>query len=297
MLGPVPVVRVRRPWVILLAVVAAAAVAVTFFLTRPQVLIVTDDSFEAVYGPSRGDLSRGLLSLRLLRPVRRLPISDASSSSAVALAVAAAWDSRRTLCVIFPSYLEEAAGAAAARGVVPVVVAYSLSSDSGVPPPPGVIPVRPDPRSEGYRIGRLAASLSSSGGEGAAAKAGRILVRARLGWSGPFLTGVAEGASGAGLRSDPVLVDPAEKPAPLPGDFLVDAAPESSRPVGDTLAGLPQILYSWIDPRLLPANVRYVDDDSLYALAVGAVRAAREGRAAAVDSRLFSPRGLGKFLY
>jgi hypothetical protein len=298
-----PAARVRP--IAALCLLLAAAGAVSAFLLRAQVLVVTDSSFEAVYGVQRAAYARTVLSLRLFRPVRRARVADTASSSAVVLAASAASDSRPTLCVLFPPYYSEAAAAyAASRPDIPAVVAFPLFFDRAGVSLGAAVAVVPDPRTEGYRAGRAAAASLLGAERSAGRSAGgaadpRVLVRIRSGSSDPFVAGLAAGLLAGGIRSEPVPFDP-EAPTPRAGgvgDFLVDAAPGSPRPEIDPFADTPQLVFSWSDPALMPASVVRVFDDSVYALAPSAVRAAREGGGAGASVRSFAPSGPRKQLY
>lgn len=298
-----PAARVRP--IAALCLLLAAAGAVSAFLLRAQVLVVTDSSFEAVYGVRRAAYARTALSLRLFRPVRRVRVADSASSSAVALAAAAASDSDSTLCVLFPPYFSEAAAAyAASRSEIPAVVAFPLFFDRAGASLGGALAVAPDPRVEGYRAGKsVAASLleaaRSPGRAAGIAAEPRVLVRMGGDPLDPFVSGLAAGLLAGGIRSEPVLIDPegAKPGVGGAGAFLVDAAPDVPRPEVDPFADTPQIVFSWIDPALMPSSVVRVFDDSLYALAPAAARGARRGGEAKAAVRSFVPSGLGKYLY
>lgn len=284
----------------------AAVGSFSAFSLRGRVVVVTDASFEAVYGPRRAAYARAALSLRLFRAVRRVPVADSAPSSAVVLAATAAGDAGSTFCVLFPPYFAEAAAAyAAARPGIPAVVALPLFSEVSSASLGGAFAVAPDPRVEGFRAGQAVAEAlrgaarSAGNPEEPVAAGSRILVRLRGDRLDRFYAGFEAALAAAGARAESVAFDP-EGAVPRgigAGDFLVDASPDYPRPEIDPFAETPQIVYSWSDPALLPPSVVRVFDDSIYALAPAAVLAALKRGGASSPARSYAPTAIGNFLY
>ena len=90
-----------------LAVLAAIAIPVLYFITSAPVLIIADHSFILLYGESRTRNELASSSMALFRPVKLVTIADDVSADIIQFAIAEV--SQNPFCVIFPLRFAQAA--------------------------------------------------------------------------------------------------------------------------------------------------------------------------------------------
>ena len=124
------------------------------FFSRSPVLVVTDPSFNYLYGPQRLRLRAITSSLELFRRVIPVPVAENAGPDLIALVVDGV--SRSPRAVLFPyRYLDGAQAYKASHPQVPVLV-----TGAGSLPSPGTVAfVRTDIAADLYRAGLCAAVL------------------------------------------------------------------------------------------------------------------------------------------
>ncbi|MDR1373755.1 MAG: hypothetical protein LBJ24_02150 [Treponema sp.] len=240
------------------AVPAAFAVLAAAFCIRPPVLLVTDAAFEDLYGRGRSRAKRLELSFKLFRRITTVEIDGDAGADLAAFAAAEAQAS--PYCVLFPyRYYQGARRYARLFPRVPVAVLGGRGhDDAGIP---GFIPT--DTEADFYRAGICAAVLAPEGtvlvlGEPPPREREAFLAGLRAGGYGE-MPRYAAGSGDGSLRADCMVIAG-------PGSFLF--AQFSRAPV---------ILFSWIDPGLVPRECRVLFDDSPWALAAEAAAMAVRG--------------------
>jgi hypothetical protein len=246
-----------------------------FALRRP-VVVVTDVAFDDLYGRSRAERQRSAASLKLFRRIITAEVADSAAPLAAAEAAAAAFPA--PACTVFPKRYEAGATAYAQRfASVPTVVVGD--ADSALGPAP-VVRFSADRVTDLYRAGRVAGLLCL--------KVGRPLLLAAADES---ITSFTQGLLDSGFSAEPMLLFPG---APLPSSGAFDCLVASLSLRGSPaleLKGIPTVLFSWIDPDLSAADTVVVFDDSIWALLIGAVQAAREGKAGSAPSKVWFQHG------
>jgi hypothetical protein len=268
----IPVGFMFRKKAVIPVLVTALFLGAGFLFFRPPVLILTDVPFTALYGQRRVRLRQIQASLSLLRRVRPVFLAGDVGPDMILFAVEAV--SSRPYCVIFPPRYAGAAERYAGQfpGVISILL-ENAGAVSGRAPPRGAEKpagegrlrvIRTGGETDFFRAGLCAGIIG--GGEG---RVSVFLDRsAASGEREAFSRGLEEG----GAKNPPVFFGPASSP-----DSFNDAAcvvfagsgveiPEKSR--------VPFILFTWLDPAFCPGGTLLVFDDSPWALAVPAVKAA-----------------------
>jgi hypothetical protein len=230
-----------------------------FFLRAP-VLIVTDPSFNALYGTKRRTVQAFNAGLTLFRPVRPVIIADGASPDIVAFAVEEA--ARSPYCILFPYRYNEGARQYAAR--YPHRPVFVLGRRN----PEGTVEetffVETDVRTDLYRAGLCAGIIAQNG------EAGEILF-----FQNETLSAAEEEAFEMGLKEADF-----EKPAvymSVNQEYSDNKKVSCAVIYGSSTQFLiqnietPVVLFSWIDPDLTAASVKLVFDDSPWALVTGVV--------------------------
>jgi hypothetical protein len=257
--------------VITICVVLAVAGAIFAFLSRPPVLVVTDEPFTAIYGSRRILLRQIRSSLLLLRPVRPVMIAEGAGPDLLVFAVEEAASrrfARRPYCVLVPRRYAD--GARRYGRQFPEIPVALLMGRAG----PGDVDgdffmFRTDLEQDLYRAGRCAAVLGGETG-------GDILVfpdRAAA-WTAEWDAG--RNAFVRGLREEgngktPRFLDAVPETAALSNIACVVLA-GSGGEYFDRNLRFPVILFTWLDPALISRQVAVVFDDSAWAQVVPAVR-------------------------
>jgi hypothetical protein len=243
------------------ALLLSALIGLGVFLLRPPVVLVTDLSFERLYGRSRG--SRLETSLALFRRVKTAVIAENAGSDLIAFAAAEA--AENPYGVLFPyRYVHGAERYSRRFPSTPVAVFGGRRRDDS-PEIPGVLWT--DTLTDFYRAGLCAAVLSREGEvlffeDPSVSAADRAA----------FAAGLKEGGYGGGLRYVPAGSDL------FPREGLACAV--ISGPASDFFEldlKIPVILFSWADPAITSREVLVIFDDSPWALAAEGVRSLSRG--------------------
>jgi len=244
------------------------------YLMRPPVLIITDLAFVSLYGEKRIKQEMQASSLALFRRVRMVSVADDASDDIVRIAVTDV--SSEPYCVIFP--LRFARSARIYREQNPGVPVVILEGRHGNYLTNSVIGgnlndyyiYKTDINTEFQKAGRAAAALNIG-------KNGKIAV-----FLDPQIYVQA---------SDAFLLGKNSSENPLPALFFNDFSQFSEIPDLScvVLAGsgaefmeqnkeIPVIIFSWIDPFLLPDTTALLINDSSLAQVVEAVRMVEAGQ-------------------
>ena len=260
--------------------VCAVLAPFVFFFNRTPVLVVTEAPFAALYGASRLRRQQVLASLTLFRQVKPVMIADSASPDMVALAVTEA--SPQPFCVLFSRSQARAAlyfheqhpetPAALLSGLVSVPEIQSTDSF--------LCMYGTDREIDLYRAGICAGILGRAKQITApqTAEQDEPAALTYIFWQDRFMQAAGRDIFTRGVReedTEAVIV------------FVRNAAeiPEATNIACAVLAGaasefleknlrVPQILFSWMDPALTTMEVAVQFDDSVWALAVPAVRMA-----------------------
>jgi hypothetical protein len=270
------------PFFLKAALVVLPAAVAGVFLLRSPVLVVTDASFNTLYGSARALFSGLGSSFVLGRRVIPVPVSESASPDVAVLAVKAAVSS--PYAVLFP-YRYHDAGRQYKEDFPGVPVLILGNREGEVPEGNGLIPVYADRETDFYRAGLSAAFLAREG------KNGDILVFS----DGPVPAGereaFLEGLRAQGFIRNPVYVGLDSDYQNYQGVSCAVLTGPATRFFAEN-RGAPVLLFSWLDPALTPLEVKVIFDDSPWALAAAAVKAVEGGAAAGVlPSRSLIPRG------
>jgi hypothetical protein len=260
----------------LVAALAGVLIAMTIgglvFYGQPPVLVVTDAAFIELYGKGRIRRERILFSLTLFRRVKPVITADGAGPDILVEAVSQA--SRHPYCVLFPSYLAAAADRFHLQfPETRAVILIGFSPPSGFPEPDGVLCVyRTDLETDLYRAGLFAGLLGLKKSSPDAPKTCFLLqdryIQAQE--REIFSRGLRESDPGATARF-------VNSPSDMPDDIESISCVVLTRSGAEYLeknAPIPLILFTWLDPSMLPAETAAAFDDSTWALVVPAVRMA-----------------------
>jgi hypothetical protein len=265
-----------KPLLASAAICIALAVTALVYYSRSPALIVTDAPFIELYGKKRLRRQQAASSLALFRRVKPVITADGASPDIIVAAVSGA--ARHPYCVLFPGYLVSAAEQFHLQfPETPAAILCGFSPPSGLPQPDGVLCVyRTDLNTDLYRAGLFAGLLGLKGNSSENAQRTCFLLQDRY-VQGPeresFSRGLKESDPGAAARF-------ANSAAEIPGSGVSCAVlTRSGAEYLDKNAKIPLILFTWLDPSMLPAEIAAVFDDSTWAVCVPAVRMAAGGQA------------------
>ena len=269
---------------VFLAVVAVTALV---FFTRSPVLIVTGTPVGLMYGEGRIRRQGFSASRILFRPVKTIAAADGASSDLLVLAVSQA--SGRPFCVLFPHFFAEAAGRHHDEfPEIPVVVLSGLNGNAGLPAADGILCIYgTDRNTDLYRAGLLAGIIADT----------RQMVSENTSAENAPVTGVtAENPQNVVLLQDgfvsaegrELFSGAVKEQSPDSGVIFPRAVPEvpgAERISCAVITGngaeylesgppVPLVLFTWLDPALVPDTVKVIFDDSPWALTVPAVQMA-----------------------
>jgi hypothetical protein len=260
------------PAILAAAVVAAAfAVTVIVFYSRSAVLVVTDAAFIELYGKERIRRRGREASFALFRRVK--PVITADGASPDILVAAASEAARHPYCVLFPGYLARAAELFHLQfPEIRVVIIGGFNAPSDLPRPDGGLCVyRTDLAVDLFRAGLFAGLIGLK-------RSPTEAQRTCFLWQDRFIrTAEREFFSIGLMESDPGAVARFINSAPdiagLEGVSCV-VLTRSGAEYLENDAKIPLILFTWLDPSMLPAETAAVFDDSTWALLVTAARMA-----------------------
>jgi len=246
--------RLALPLAIIFALVLVFGFISGVFLYRLPVLIVTDSSFSAIYGPKRLKEIESRLSRKLFRRVIPVYVDENAGPDIISFAVEDA--SKTPLAVLFPHrYMGGADYYKENHPDIPVYVASGRNHSSTAKE--AISFVRTDIKTDLYRAGLCAALLAGEGNivfisngtvpdENKEAFTEGLLAQGYTGT--PVYRNSNYNFSSGGDLGCAVILGQS-------GDFF------TKRPT------TPVILFSWADPGIVPRSVKVIFDDSPYALA------------------------------
>jgi hypothetical protein len=224
------------------------------FLFRSPVLIVTDSSFMAVYGPKRLKKMESSLSSKLFRRIIPVYVDEYAGPDIISVAAEDAFQS--PLAVLFPyRYMEGAGYYKENHPEIPVYITTGRNQTSNAKETLGL--VRTDIKTDMYRAGLCAAMLA---GEGS------ILFVSDGTVPSENREAFIEGLRDQDYTKDPVWGN-ANSSFTSGSDLscAVIAGPAGS--FFETRPETPVILFSWADPDFTPRSVKVIFNDSPYTLA------------------------------
>jgi len=246
--------RIKLVLFIILVLVSITGIA---FISRSPVLLVTDNSFNMLYGPARSRETRIKVSLELFRRVIPVSIAEAASEDLITIAVEEA--SVTPLAVIFPyRYLS---GANYYRNKYPDVPVFIVGGQR--PLHTGLMTfVNADRGQDMYLAGLCAAAFA---GENKVLFLGDGSVHDHD-WEA-FTLGMMD----QGHEETPVFISNSfDLPSNL--DYGCVVVSGTAAKFLERSPKMPLILFSWIDPFMTPNAVKLVFDDSPWALLAGAIK-------------------------
>ncbi|GHV61605.1 hypothetical protein AGMMS49587_06180 [Spirochaetia bacterium] len=259
----------RRSIFILAAIILILAFLAGFFFSRSPALILSDASFDALYGPRRALIAQARLSLGLFRPVKKVLLAESAGPDAAVFALEEA--SRRPFGAILPArYGRGGQRYAEAHPDVPVAVIEGRGR-GGANIEENLRYIAADAGTDAYRAGRCAAILAQAGGAADGDGGGILFFQDEQNFPfnrESFLAGLRE----EGFMKDPVFLSLNSNYSSYENISCVVLTGASPHFL-DRNIKVPVILFSWLDPALTSANVRLVFDDSPWALAFRAFRA------------------------
>ena len=251
-----------------LVILIALAIGTLVFYRRPPVLIVTDAPFIELYGKNRLRRQGLEASFALLRRVKPVIVADGVSPDIVTEAIAGA--SPQPFCVLFPRYLSPAAESYHLQfPEIPAVILSGYSPPSDLPLPDGGLCVyRTDLETDLYRAGLFAGALGLKKISEEEAK------KTCFFWQDRYILGPERETFSKGVReTDPDVVVRFANSAsdiPKPEDISCAVLTRSGAEYLDRNYKAPLVLFTWLDPYMLPTETAAVFDDSTWALAVPA---------------------------
>ncbi|MCL2762430.1 MAG: hypothetical protein FWD36_04370 [Treponema sp.] len=276
--------------VVLALILAALAVPVLIFFSRTPVLVVTDIPFVALYGEDRLQQQQRSASLSLFRQVKPLLVADGASPDMLVVAITEA--AENPWCVLFPR--SQALAAQRYHEQFPetsVVLLGGHVPASSLPVPDGFLCVYgTDSATDLYRAGLFAGILGKNhipAGQvqhnEAAGEFGEASIQRTVAlWQDRHVQ-----AAGRELFSRGVQEEAPE--AAVVFVNLIAEVPDTQRLVCMVLTSagaeflgkspkMPLILFTWLDPALTSRQVAVIFDDSIWSVAVPAVRLAKENQ-------------------
>jgi len=271
-------VMMKLPMGLKLAIPAALLVLLgaVFFWFRAPLVIVTDASFDALYGPERAQQRRLALQLHLGRRVLTALLSENAGAEQAVIAVEVV--SAAPYAVFFPFRYTE--GAMRFREASPETPVFIIGGRPGE----GEIPViATDTVQDCYRAGLFAAAFAAHDEQKQ-----EVFVIQGNAWTAADRDAFEKGLRERGFETAPGYLSDME-----PGDtnsrnaacvVIAGAAPRLFSGGSD----IPAILFSWLDPVFSPRCVNVIFDDSPWALAKGTIGAPPEG--ASLPSEVLFPQ-------
>jgi len=265
-------------------VCAAFAVPVVVFYARPPVLVITEAPFAALYGEARLKQERDSAARTLFRQVKPVVIADGVSPDMVIFAITGV--SPRPSCVLFP----RSQAAAALRfheqfPEIPVVVLSGLVLVPELPPPDGFLCVYGTDRGvDLYRAGLFAGIMgivprNLTGQAEIPPESTKTYVL----WQDRSIQEAERTLFSQGVRelnpeSSVVFINTAAQMPDVKGIACMTLTSAGAEYL-ERNASIPLILFSWLDPALIPREVVIQFDDSVWALAAPAARLAMRKQA------------------
>jgi len=257
-------------------ILIALGVTALVFYSRPPALVVTDVPFIDLYGKERLRSRRIASSVALFRMVKPVITADGASPDIIVEAISGA--AANPYCVLFPVYLASAAERYHLQfPEIKVVILCGFSPSSDLPQPDGVLCVyRTDLETDLYRAGLFSGIL---GLKKSSAEAQRTCFL----WQDRYIQAAEREVFSRGLKeSDPDAVARFINSAssiPGPDSLSCMVLTRSGAEYFDRNIKVPLILFTWLDPFMLPLETAAVFDDSVWALVVPAAQMAINSQA------------------
>ncbi|MDR2536110.1 MAG: hypothetical protein LBD29_08785 [Treponema sp.] len=250
---------IRKLFICLFFIILIGA-GIGIFLLRDPVLIVTDNSFNALYGILRSRLKAVETSIILFRPVKPVLIGDNASPEMVAFAVEEVKGS--PYCILFPYRYNEGAERYAAQH--PQVSVFILGERNQASKSEGAVFVETDVKRDLYRAGLCAGSIAGSMGKEILFFQNETLSEEQREM---FQAGLRE----QGIEEAPIYLSVSQEYSDNQNVACVVMNGQASQFLDQNLE-TPIILFSWIDPGLTATSVKVVFDDSPWALVTRVVQ-------------------------
>jgi hypothetical protein len=231
-----------------------------FFLRAPA-LVVTDASFDVLYGLRRSRVKAVEAAVKLYRRVIPVMIADNAGPDMVVFAVESAWAS--PYCIIFPYRYNEGAGRYAENH--PGVPVFVLGGRNHDPKTGGAVFVKTDVDTDLYRAGLCAGSIARNGG------GGEVLFFQNEVLSEEERTMFQAGLREAGIEKASKYLGISEEHTDNQNVACAVMTGQAAQFLDQNLE-TPIILFSWADPELTATSVKLIFDDSPWALAVRVVQ-------------------------
>ncbi|GHV45260.1 hypothetical protein AGMMS49546_30650 [Spirochaetia bacterium] len=271
-------VRRVRALLVLAGVLFGLALPAGIFFSRPPALILSDASFDALYGVRRALIAQVRLSLSLFRPVKKVMLAESAGPDAAAFALEEA--SGRPWGAILPArYGRGGRRYAEDHPQTPVAIIEGRESRGrGAPGDAGrnLAYIAADSQTDAYRAGRCAAILALAGGGGI------LFFQDEVNFPfnrESFIAGLRE----EGFMENPVFLATNSNYA-APGDISCVVMTGQIPIFVEKNTKAPVILFSWLDTALTPANVKLIFDDSPWAMAFKVFRQFPGGGSAEIFS-------------
>ena len=257
---------------------AVLAVPFVVFYARSPVLVVTEAPFVALYGQARLKKERAFAVRALFRQVKPVMVADGVSPDMVMYAITDA--ARRPRCVLFPrSHALSALRFHEEYPEIPAVILSGLVTTPELPPPDGFLCVYSTDREvDLYRAGLCAGILGA-----ARRNSEPDTPQTYVFWQDSSMPVAGRELFSQGLReqdpeSNAIFINLAAQLPDAKGIACITLTGAGAEYL-ERKAAVPIILFSWLDPALLPREVAVQFDDSVWALAVPASRLALQRQA------------------
>ena len=255
--------------IIFAGIALAAAVPPAVFHARSPVLVVADMSFIQLYGESRMRRENFRSSLKLFRPVKTVAAADDSGDDIVQFAVAEI--SSRPFCVVFPFRFSGAARLYHEQNpqIRVILLEGSFPANDQQNDFDGIFVYKTDINADYYRAGAAAAAIEGG-------KNGKIAVfvepQLQTQCRAAFLRAFNETEKPPEL----LIYTSFSQYSEVSGLSCVVLA-GSGAEYAENFSGVPVVLFTWIDPYLIPDDVVIVVDDSPWVQVSRAVKMAAGG--------------------
>ena len=260
--------------VALAVILIASAVPLIVFFSRAPVLIVTDAGFVSIYGQQRLQEQQRSASFSLFRQVKPVMIADGAGPDIVLVALAES--ASRPYCVIFPRRYSRAAEQYHEENPqVPIALIAGLVQSSSLPDPNGILCVyRSDRETDLFRAGLLAGIFAGQELLHTAEKAVAL-------WQDRGVSEEMRELFSLGVREQnpetEVIFANTLGAMPTEDNLAVAVLTGAGSDYLDRRPRVPVVLFSWLNPELVPRQVFALFDDSTWGLAVPAVQMAING--------------------
>jgi len=249
--------RWKKIKIALLVILFFVLVTGLAFLLRSPVLIVSDESFDRLYGHARLRQQRMRVSMELFRRVIPVSVAETAGDDLITIAIEGAASSPGM--VLFPyRYLE---GANYYREKYPDVPVFIIGSERPRNAGPLVF-VKTNVEEDTYRAGFCAALLAGDK---------RVLFIGEGNVNNYYWEIFRQALIGQDHDKNPVYINVSADYSSYDDVGCVVIAGPAAKYLEKNL-NIPIILFSWVDPSLTPRSVKIIFDDSVWALAADVLK-------------------------